>query len=295
MRSISVSIIFPTHNSGREPLKCLESIAGFTYPKSKIEIVVIDNGSTDGTSVRVRRKYPNIKLIKNIANVSFAKAINQGLKIASGQFILITNDDVIFEKNCLTRLIQYLDEHPDTGIVGGKIYSKTSPSTVTSAGFVFNRWTGEVSEKSDRETVIVPDWIQGCALLVRRAVIEDIGPFDEGFTYFFEDFDLCLRAKKAGWKIAGIPSAILWHGGSTTFDRNLPQKYTHWYQAKIRFILKHLPFINVLSMLLFQTLLVMPYRALILRDGRMLPFLKGVIWNISHLSQTITSRYEKTV
>lgn len=295
MISNSVSIIFPTHNSGREPLKCLESISRLTYPKPKIDIVVIDNGSTDGTSLRIRRKFPNIKLIKNLDNVSFAIAINQGLKIASGQYVLITNDDVIFERKCLSRLMDFLDEHPDTGIVGGKIYSKASPSKVTSAGYLFNRWTGEVSATSDKETITAPDWIEGCGLLVRRTVIEEIGPFDEGFTYFFEDFDLCLRAMKAGWKIASIPSAILWHGGSTTFDRNLPQKYTHWYRAKIRFILKHLPLINILCILLFQTLLVIPYRTLILHDGRLLPFLKGVSWNISHLPQTITARYEKTV
>lgn len=277
----TVSIIFPTHNSLALAVRCLQSITKIAYPKTKMQIMVIDNGSTDNTSNEIKLSYPKVNLISNATNNSFAKSINQGLKHTTGEYIFITNDDVQFEPNGISELVSFLKVHPETGIIGGKIRSWSTPRKSSSSGYMFNRWTGDTyvpSEKTDK--VYEPDWIQGCALLIRRSVIDQIGLFDEHYPYFFEDLDLCVRAKRAGWKILYLPVPAIWHGGSITANRNKTLKYTNWYKSKIFFILKQLPLFNSIWLLLFQTFLVIPYRALVLRDDRLLPYIYGIKWNV---------------
>ena len=285
-----VSIIFPNHNGGREPLECLASIMRLAYPRKSIDVIVVDNNSTDGSDAKLTKKYPFIKLIKLKSNMGFAKAINVGITHSSSQYILIANDDILFEKHSVRNLIDYIGKHSDVGIIGGKIFSKTIPRALTSAGNKLNLWTGAVSIPTNTKLASETDWIQGCALLVRKKVLNQIGLLDEDFSHFFEDVDFCMRAKYAKWKVVYLPSARFWHGGSTTANKNVSRKYTSWYQNKIRFILKHLPIINIISILLFQTFLVIPYRTLILHDGRFVPFMKGFFWNCNNLLYTFKLR-----
>ena len=285
-----VSIIFPNHNGGREPLECLASIMRLAYPRKSIEIIVVDNNSTDESDAKLTKKYPFIKLIKLKSNMGFAKAINVGITHSSSQYILIANDDILFEKHSVRNLIDYIGKHSDVGIIGGKIFSKTIPRALTSAGNKLNLWTGAVSIPTNTKLASETDWIQGCALLVRKKVLNQIGLLDEDFSHFFEDVDFCMRAKYAKWKVVYLPSARFWHGGSTTANKNVSRKYTSWYQNKIRFILKHLSISNVISMLFIQIVVVMPYRTFILRDSRLLPFLEGVTWNLQHLFDTLKAR-----
>lgn len=308
----SVSIVFPNHNGGVEPLECLLSIYNLDYPKRNVEVIVVDNNSTDGSleqfkvqgsrfaRIAARRaarraKFKvsgrRLKIIENKENVGFAKAINQGINSSHGEFIFITNDDIIFDKDSLRMLVEHLVTHPKVGIVGGKIFSKNKPSKVISCGYMMNKWTGNVYPSPSSDKVHTPDWIQGCAMLVLRKVIDKIGLLDEGFSLiYFEDFDFCLRAKKAGYPIVYIPSAHFWHGQSITMDKDLPHKYYQWYKNKLRFIAKNLPPLNILSMLLMQFALITPFRALVLGDRRFVPFLKGLFWNIIHLPQTLEAR-----
>jgi len=184
-----------------------------------------------------------------------------------------------------------MEKHPECGITGGKIFLKSNPKKVISSGYMMNNWTGNILPASGANKNKEPDWVQGCAMLIPKNVIEKIGVLDEGFSIaYFEDFDLCLRAKKAGYKINYLPEAIFLHGESTTANKNLPIKYQNWYKSKIRFVLKNLPLLNIISILSLQILVFTPYRLLILRDKRFTPFIKGLAWNISHISQTISMR-----
>ena len=292
MKSDSVSIIFPTHNSKLLALRCLNSITKLSYPKSKIQIIVIDNGSTDNTSNELKLGFPRLNLITNTTNTSFAYSINQGLKASTGEYVFITNDDVQFEPNGISELVSFLKVHPQTGIIGGKINSWSTPTKTTPSGYMFNYWTGDTYVPSEKiSKVYEPDWIQGCTLLVRRTVIDEIGPLDENYAHFFEDLDLCIRARRAGWKILYLPVPTIWHGGSTTANRNIALKYTNWYKSKIYFVLKQLPFLNSVWILLFQTVLVIPYRALVLRDGRLLPYIYGIKWNVLYWLHSFKSRW----
>ncbi len=285
-----VTIVFPNFNGGKEPLECLGSINKLNYPKDKIETIVVDNGSSDGSDIKIKKKFPKVQLIKNEKNVGFASAINQGIAKAKGTYIFVANDDLIFEKNSLKILAEYALARNNTGVLGGKIFYKNQPKKISSAGFSINKWTGNIKVSPNPHKIKEPDWVQGCAMLIPKRVFNLIGLFDESFTHLFEDFDLCLRIRKAGLKVVYIPSAKFWHGDSLTANKNKALKYYHWYQGKFRFLLKNLPALNVLSIFLIQIFLVSPYRALILQDGRLKPFLKALYWNLKNLPKTIAVR-----
>ena len=290
MKYPKISIVFPNHNGGNEPLECLASIQKLNYPKGKIETIIVDNDSRDGSPLRIKESFPSVKLIKNRANFGFAKAVNQGIAIANGEFIFITNDDIVFEKESLKKSVKYLVSHDNVGIVGGKIYYKDAPEKICSSGYMMNKWTGNIHPAPNPNKLKEPDWVQGCAIIISKKVLSKIGNLDPQYFLSFDDYDLCLRTKKFGLKVIYLPTAVFWHGESLTVDRNKPFKYYHWYKSKIRFVIKHMPILNALSILVFQLLIATPYRALVLRDGRFIPFLKGFAWNLINLRSTLKTR-----
>ncbi len=285
----SVSIIFANYNGGDEPLECLKSIKNLNYPKKKIETIVVDNGSVDGSRQRILLRYSNIILKKNRENLGFAKAINQGIKIANGDYIFITNDDVVFEKESLRKLVNYSLKNPKVGILGGLMYKKNPPKKISTAGNKMNLLTGNVFSYPNPYKIKEPNWIPGCGLLVKRKVVEKIGILDDLFTYSFEDYDFCLRAKDAGYKIIYLPKAIFWHRVSTTANKNRKLTHYQWDQSKLRFTLKNLPILNIISICIFQTALI-PIAAIAKRDHRIIPYAQAIIWNLKNLKDTLKKR-----
>lgn len=285
-----VSIIFPNYNGGDEPLKCLRSIHKLNYPKDKLEIIVVDNGSKDGSDLKIRQKFAGVKLIKNHQNLGFARAINQGVKIAKGHLIFITNDDIIFEKNSLKNSVDYLLDHPDVGIVGGKIYFKNLPEKISSCGYIMNKWTGHILPAPNPKIEKEPDWVQGCAILISKKLLNKIDNLDPNYFFYFDDFDLCYRVRDAGFKVVYFPQAVFWHDEGKTSNKYKHIKYLYWYRGKIYFLIKHLPILNIASILLLQTLVVAPYRALVSHDKTFVPLLKALLFNIQNIKQPIIAR-----
>ena len=231
-----VSIIFPTFNGWQNTKECLESIARLNYPQDKIEIIIVDNGSTDNTlqkvkefakkyscqfvsgtespikkaavrvpHIRVNSRKPTITLIENRTNLGFSRAVNLGAKKANGEYFLITNNDVVFDKNYFALLVEFLQKEPLAGIVGGKVFYQHSKGKIAFAGARFNFYTGLLRLGKHPNQICKTDWVPGCNMLLRRRVWEEIGGFDEKFFFYFEDLDLCLRAKRAGWRIIYYP------------------------------------------------------------------------------------------
>ena len=286
-----ISIIFPVHNGGIHPARCLDTIAKLNYPKSKLEVIVVDNHSTDKSLKQLPSIFSKVEIISLNTNLGFARAINVAAARAKGEYLFIGNDDLRFEPRSLSVLSNYLYHNPKVGVCGGAIFSLRVPHLLISTGYHMNRWTGNISPTLIIQKISQPDWIQGCALLTRKKLFDQVGGLDEGFEYFFEDYDYCVRVKKIGYQLASIPEAHFWHGESTTANKNRSLKYQKWYKAKFRFILKHLPWINVFSIVILQYLLILPYRAIIRRDGRLEPLCSGTWWNILHLPQTLLIRY----
>ncbi len=285
----NISIIFPNYNGGKEPLECLESITGLTYPRHLIEVIVIDNGSIDGSKEAITYFFPWVKLIENKTNYGFAPAINLGIKSSKGSLIFIGNDDLVFASQSISVLVSHFDQTPETGIAGGTIFFKNAPQSISSSGFYIHRYTGNIS--IGKPFVFShPDWIQGCALMVRRSVIDTIGVLDENYSkIYFEDSDFCFKARKSGYTIDYVPEAVFFHGQSTTMDKNKRQKYYYWYKNKIRFILINFSSINIYSVLLVQ-IIIIPIRIVTFWDGRFISIVLGFFWNFSNLYETLNNR-----
>lgn len=284
-----VTIIFPNYNGGQEPLDCLQSIKNLAYPKDKIETIVIDNNSTDGSFEAIKKEFKSTKLIKNTKNLGFAKAINQGILKSKTPFLFITNDDIVFEKNSLKNLITFARLDKKAGILSGKIYLKSDKKKLSADGYKINKWTGNITIYNQPQKIKEPEWVPGCAMLIKKVLVAKIGLFDTDFSHSFEDVDYCLRARLANFKVVYVPTAKFWHGDGKTSNKNLKLKHYHWYQGKLRYTLKNLPLINALSIFMFQSAII-PFKTIYNRDYRLIPYLKAIIWNVKNLRKTLSYR-----
>lgn len=261
-----VSIIFPTFNGWNDTRQCLESIKKMNYPEDKIETIIIDNHSTDETYKGIKKQFGWVNFVRLDKNFGFAKAVNVGIKMAKGKYLLISNNDVIFEKRYLINLVNFLQENPDVGIVGGKVYYKHPQEKISFAAARFNFYTGLLRLHKASNKISTSDWIPACNMLIKREVLTNIGNFDEEFFFYFEDLDLCLRAKKAGYKIIYYPKATLWHGEGVSINQEDPRrKTTFYYQGMFRTLFKHASPLQLASSILFQFMLDLPYQLLVVR------------------------------
>ena len=287
-----VSIIFPNYNGGNEPLECLASIQKLTYPKAKIETIVIDNGSTDGSDHQIKKEFPKAKLIKNPKNIGFAKATNLGIKKAHGKYIFVTNNDVVLEKKCLKNLIEYLISNPKVGVVGPITYFKYQPKKIAAGALKYNFYTGLFKSNQSHQTEQEADWASGCGMLFTKKLWRKLGGFDENFFFIGEDLDFCLRAKYLGFRVIYYPKAAIWHSDGATVNRPefLYLKYFEGYKSKLRLILKHGSPLQILASFLLQFAVFAPYRTLILREKSFIPLLEALFWNLRNLPKTFAAR-----
>lgn len=224
-----VSIIIVTWNSAKYIKNCLQSIENKDY-----EIIVVDNASTDGT-VELIEEFPSVKLIKNKRNLGFARANNQGIDGAQGQYLLFLNPDTITLENAIDKMAEFMDTHSEAGAIGPKLLNPdhtvqpscrefptyeiflwefTGLSRIFRRSKRFNRWR---MGYFDHQTLREVDQPMGSCLMVRREAIDQIGIFDERFPMFMNDVDLCRRIKEAGWKIYFFSDAsVIHYGGKST-------------------------------------------------------------------------------
>lgn len=232
-----LSIIVVSFNTKELLAGCLASIRRCPPPVS-FETIVVDNGSTDGSPEMAAKQLPEAHLLVNPDNRGFAAANNQALPIAKGEIILFLNSDTCLLENSLPPLLRRLTEQPRVGIVGpteqfenGTAYPTICPAP--DLRFLFLTHTGlrqhfytnprlnpyrQIWERAyrDGEPVAV-DWLSGACLMVRRKVLDEVGPFDEGYFFYMEETDLCERTRKAGWIVEYVPQGrIIHHGGGSS-------------------------------------------------------------------------------
>lgn len=287
-----VSIIFPNYNGGRLNLDCLQSIEKLNYPKEKIETIVVDNGSTDESDIKIKSKFRNVKLIKNKQNLGFAKAINIGAKIAKGSFLLITNNDIIIDKDCVGNLVNFLQKTPSVGIIGPAIYDLKNPQKILGYPLRYHFYLGTFTNLPFINSPQEVDWVQGCSLLCWAKLFKKLGGFDEGFFFTGEELDFCFRAKKIGYKTVYYPNAKIWHAGGTTINQPAMEnfKYLEGYKSKFRLLFKHATLLQIATALTLQFLIFTPYRTLILREKSLVPAIRAFIWNLANLPKTFKLR-----
>lgn len=209
----TISVIVVNYNGKHLLRDCLESL--FQQSFSNIEVILVDNASRDGSLEYVREAFPRVKIIPLAQNIGFAGANNEGLRHAAGDYIMLLNNDVKVDKDCLQNLFRAMDADQGIGIGATKMIAADS-GVIDSAGDGistalrgFKRGEG-LSVNLYNEQEFVFGACAGAALY-RRTMIEDVGFLDEDFFLIYEDTDLNLRAQLAGWNVLYVPSAIVFH------------------------------------------------------------------------------------
>ena len=223
-----IVVVVLNTNRRDDTLACLDSLARLDYANRTV--LVLDNASTDGSNEAIRAAHPEVRIVPLADNRGYAGNNNVGIAAAlalGADWVLVLNEDTILDPGCFTELMRAAAD-PAVGIVGPMVYHHDEPAVIQSAGGLidkhWNAWhTGQNEDDSgqfpERRTV---DWISGCAILVRRQVIEQIGPLDDRFFYYWEETEWCVRAARAGWQIVHAPRAKLWHKGVTRHYRPGP-------------------------------------------------------------------------
>lgn len=199
---------------------CLESLARQTAPP--LEVIVVDNGSTDGSVEMIERDFPATLVIRNTENKGFCAANNQGIDIAQGDLIALLNNDAEADAHWLAALAGVLEGRPEIGMAASKILVHSDPGRIDKVGHLIfldgqnrGRGTGQL-DRGQFDKVEEVLWPDGCAAMYRRAMLSQIGGFDEDFFAYADDAELGLRARIAGWGCLYAPDAKVFHRRGTT-------------------------------------------------------------------------------
>jgi len=220
----TIYVIVLNWNGEKVIAPCLASLARVREPALKI--IVVDNASTDRSPEIVRREFPGVELIVNERNLLFAAGNNVGLErsmAAGARFALLLNNDTEVDPEFASRMASALERDPRVGIVGPKILYDDDPKRIWYGGGDFYPLIGVPRHVSIRKLDgSVPEragetgYVSGCAMLIRREVIEEIGLLDPAYRMYCEDVDFCLRARRAGWRCWYEPSAVIRHKVSSS-------------------------------------------------------------------------------
>jgi len=253
-----LSIIIVTHNAKDFLRNCLKSV----FEKIKnlsFEVLVVDNASSDGTFEMLKNEFPQVKVIFSKENLGFAKANNLAIKEAKGKYIFLLNPDTILLDENFERLIDFAQKNPDVGAIGPKVLN--SDFTIQhqcKRGFptpwnIFCYLSGlaKIFPKSkifagylltylDTEKIQEVDSLSGCAMVVKREVIEKVGMMDEDYYLYGDDLDWCYRIKSAGWKVVYFPETkIIHYGGKGGTGKKPYFNIYHFYRSAFIFYRKH--------------------------------------------------------
>jgi len=227
-----VSVIVLNYN-GKDVLEeCIMSLLNSNYPK--MEVIVVDNGSTDESYMIAKRYQPRVKLIRSLRNLGYSAGNNLGIRVAKGEYVFLVNNDAIIHPDCICELVKVASSDPRIGILGCKVYYKgtriiqhaggklnLSATSLPHVG-VFEEDHGQYDEISD------VDYVSGVAMMIKREVINKVGLLNECYFAYWEDVDYCFRARKAGFRIVYVPKAIVEHfEGFSWKKRSLLQKFLY--------------------------------------------------------------------
>jgi hypothetical protein len=256
--SVDCSVVIVNYNTEALLAECLASLEADAGPEAAVEVIVVDNSATLRAS-GLHKRFPWVYLVENRENVGFARASNQGLHLARGRNLLLLNPDTRLRPGAIDALIRHLDAHPEAGVVAPRLlnadgslqyscrrfpglltvffgrYSLLTrflPQNPVSRDYLYLDW--------DHAAVREVDWVSGACLMVRREVMEHVGPLDEGYFLFVEDMDWCRRIWDAGWRVVYAPQAIVTHLIGASRGPVSPRVVLARHHSMLRYATKHL-------------------------------------------------------
>jgi len=246
-----VSMIILTWNQRDVTLECLDSLSALDYPHDRLQIIVVYNGSTDGTTEAIRRRFPVVSVIENSDNLGFAEGNNVGVRCALDlgvNYIMLLNNDTVVDRDMLKHLMAVAEADPSIGIVTPKIYYYDEPTRIWCAGaaidwrrLVTRRLRAEEIDDGTPEPVRKVDFASGCAICVRRTVIEQAGLLDPRFFIYYEETDWCVRVSQLGYRCVYVPQGMIWHKISSAMQEGSPRSAYYMARNVLLFLRKSLP------------------------------------------------------
>jgi N-acetylglucosaminyl-diphospho-decaprenol L-rhamnosyltransferase len=251
-----LALVVVNFDSGDHLRNCIAQLrpaAGST----PVQLVVVDNASTDGSEAGVTEIDPEVLLLENSQNKGYGRACNQGFAATEAPFVCFLNPDIVPEPKSLSRMLQAIADRPEVGVLGPRLVNpdgSTYPSCrvvpklgVAVGHAVFglfsdgNRFTRAYKLMDvDHNSELVVEWVSGAAMLVRREAFEQVGGFDEGFFMYVEDLDLCARIREAGWKSLYYPGATMLHHVAGSSRRYPYKMIRHHHFSLIRYFSRRL-------------------------------------------------------
>jgi GT2 family glycosyltransferase len=253
---VVVSVIIVNWNARDYLLQCLASLSSEVC-RDPMEVIVVDNDSSDGSPEAVENQFPHVRLIRSGANLGFARANNLGVAHSRGRYLAFVNSDVKVLKDCLTTLVDYCDQHPDVGMAGPRIIGGDGKLQRSCRGFptVWNMFcramaldamfprvkicSGYAMKYWPQENLRPVDILTGCFWLVRREALNQVGMLDESFFMYGEDMDWCKRFWNGGWKLMFVPSAEAIHYGGASSSNAPVRFYIERQRADLQYWTKH--------------------------------------------------------
>lgn len=237
VKAKGVAVVVPHYERLADTAACCASLAAQTYGPTVV--YVVDNGSRSHGVDALTAACPAARVVRLDVNLGFAGGVNTGLRMALADpgtaYAWILNNDTVCAPDALARLVACAEADERIGLVGCPLHEGRDPATrrlVPAGKDLLRPWAIPVAARPDA----LPDYLCGASLLVRRALLQDVGLLDEGYFFFFEDADLSLRAKRRGWKLAVARDAEIVHTGSATI-RELSELQARYYRAgHVRFV-----------------------------------------------------------
>jgi len=237
-----VSIITVNYNGKQFLNDCFKSLLNLNYPKNKLEIFMVDNGSVDGSLDCVRKNFPTVKVIINSEN-NYTKANNLGIKAAKGDYTALINNDVKVDKNWLKELLYVIGTNPKIGCVCSKVLFPDGRIQSTGHYEFPNFYWSDRGFKEDNKgqynEIEEVSSISHCSALYRGKCFDDVGLLDEDFNMYVEDVDMSIRAKQKGWRLFYVPKSIVYHKFHGSADDDLANFYCE--RNRLLLIVKHHP------------------------------------------------------
>ncbi len=261
-----VTIIIPNLNGRQHLAYCLPSLLEQRY--RDYEIVLVDNGSTDGSIEFTQRSFPGVKIIASKRNLGFAGANNLAIRATTSPYIVTLNNDTRVDRNWLDEMVRVAERDQNIGMIACKILYMAEPHLIDSAGLEIdlvgmarNRYNGLANPaETEPYEVFCP---AGAAALYKRAMLDEVGLFDEAFFAYCEDMDLGWRARLMGWKCVYVPTAVVYHYHSATSGQGSQFKRYLLTRNRIWTVVKNYPSPQLwlyLPQLIFYDLAAMIYR-----------------------------------
>jgi len=257
-------------------LSCVRSVLENERRMSQ-EVIVVDNGSHDGSGSEMKKAFPWVHLIQNEKNLGFGRAVNQGLQKASGRYVLLLNPDTQVKPGAIGRLASFMDAHPKAGISGVQLLNSNGSKQNSIANFpslateLLNksllRWL--IPEKfpgkeRDYSEPVDVDSVIGACMMVRRGAIDQVGLLDEDYFLFLEETDWCYRMKRAGWGIYHVPDAEVYHFQGKSAEKEKKRARVEYFRSRYHFFKKNkgnlqwfILLVGLLIRLIFELLSVM--------------------------------------